>query len=169
MPDKQTSPYTPIPMHLLRSYPESVDGLLRSVELSFDNPADCKLFTGIYNPGHSFRVSIFGIVNPPSASPMPPGKATLCALPYSAWVWSPLPSTRCKSANPSACVALLGTVFLLMNGKAKPDLYWRRLRLSQHYTQRSNIFRGHTSKKTLAGFRSSTEHAHQAMSSTKKV
>lgn len=60
MPDKQTSPYTPIPMHLLRSYPESVDGVLRSVELSFDNPADCKAFYKHYNPGQFCQISIFG-------------------------------------------------------------------------------------------------------------
>jgi sulfhydrogenase subunit gamma (sulfur reductase) len=60
MPNKRTSPYTPIPMHLLRSYPESVDGLLCSVELSFDNPADCKAFYKGYNPGQFCQISIFG-------------------------------------------------------------------------------------------------------------
>jgi sulfhydrogenase subunit gamma (sulfur reductase) len=60
MPKKQTSPYTPISMHLLRSYPESVDCILRSIELSFDNPADCKTFYKCYNPGQFCQVSIFG-------------------------------------------------------------------------------------------------------------
>ncbi len=60
MPNQQVSPYTPIPMHLLRSYPESVDGALRSIELSFDNPADCRTFYEAYDPGQFCQISIFG-------------------------------------------------------------------------------------------------------------
>ncbi|MEA4811937.1 MAG: FAD/NAD(P)-binding protein [Anaerolineaceae bacterium] len=60
MPHKLESPYTPMPMHLLRSYPESVDGALRSIELSFDDPADYKGFYKKYRPGQFCQISVFG-------------------------------------------------------------------------------------------------------------
>ncbi|MCK9246291.1 MAG: FAD/NAD(P)-binding protein [Anaerolineaceae bacterium] len=54
------SPYTPIPMHVLRAYYESTDRSLKTLELSFDRAADCQAFFETFNPGQFCLLSVAG-------------------------------------------------------------------------------------------------------------
>jgi sulfhydrogenase subunit gamma (sulfur reductase) len=54
------NPYIPTPMHILRSYYESTDHSLKTLELSFDNPEDARDFYKAYNPGQFCVLSVFG-------------------------------------------------------------------------------------------------------------
>lgn len=54
------SPYTPIPMHVLRAYYESTDRSLKTLELSFDNAEDSHAFFEAFNPGQFCLLSVAG-------------------------------------------------------------------------------------------------------------
>ncbi|MFA5612256.1 MAG: hypothetical protein WDA04_05305, partial [Anaerolineaceae bacterium] len=54
------SPYTPIPMHVLRAYYESTDRSLKTLELSFDQAADSQAFFESFNPGQFCLLSVPG-------------------------------------------------------------------------------------------------------------
>ena len=80
----QSNPYIPMPMRVLRSYAESADGTLRTLELGFENKADHQRFFDSFVRGNSAR-SVFEQGKRPGCVPMLPGKAILCALPSSGW------------------------------------------------------------------------------------
>lgn len=54
------NPYFPLQMHILRTYYESTDHSLKTLELSFDRPEDAKGFYRSYNPGQFCVLSLFG-------------------------------------------------------------------------------------------------------------
>jgi len=54
------NPYLPIPMHILRTYYESPDRSLKTLELSFDDPENAHAFFAAYNPGQFCVLSVFG-------------------------------------------------------------------------------------------------------------
>lgn len=60
MQPNSRSPYTPMPMHVLRSYYESTDRSLKTLELSFDEPQDSRSFFEAFNPGQFCLLSVAG-------------------------------------------------------------------------------------------------------------
>ena len=60
MPNNNRSPYTPMPMRVLRAYYESTDRSLKTLELSFENFEDRKAFFAKFNPGQFCLLSVAG-------------------------------------------------------------------------------------------------------------
>ena len=56
----QSNPYIPMPMRVLRSFAESADGTLRTLELGFENKADHQRFFDSFVPGQFCTLSVFG-------------------------------------------------------------------------------------------------------------
>ena len=54
------NPYFPLQMHILRTYYESTDHSLKTLELSFDDPEEAREFYRVYNPGQFCVLSLFG-------------------------------------------------------------------------------------------------------------
>lgn len=60
MSNNSRSPYTPMPMRVLRAYYESTDRSLKTLELSFENSEDRKAFFAKFNPGQFCLLSVAG-------------------------------------------------------------------------------------------------------------
>jgi len=54
------NPYFPLSMHILRSYYESTDRSLKTLELSFDDPEEAREFYRAFIPGQFCVLSLFG-------------------------------------------------------------------------------------------------------------
>ena len=60
MSNNSRSPYTPMPMRVLRAYYESTDRSLKTLELSFENSEDRNTFFAEFNPGQFCLLSVAG-------------------------------------------------------------------------------------------------------------